>query len=116
MEKVGKIAVNGVLNPIQNFTSWMNGDPMNIFFVLPSSDKRDYTIAEFSDQFSEYIGVVPEAENITVGGWNFGGTPISVRFKSTDYDQLMKAKELLKDEVRGIDGVKDIRDDTPLGQ
>ncbi len=105
----------GILNPIRNFTSWMNANTINIFFVLPTSDKRDYTIGEFSDQLSEFIGVVPEAENIIVGGWNFGGTPISVRFKSSDYAQLMKAKDLLKDELREIAGVKDIRDDTPLG-
>lgn len=103
------------VNPIKNFTSWMNGGTLNIFFVLPSSGDRDYTIGEFSDALGEYIGSVPEAENITVGGWSFGGSPISVRFASTDYRQLIKAKELLKDELRKIDGVKDIRDDTPLG-
>ena len=102
-------------NPILNYTSWMNGNVINIFFVLPSSADRDYTIGEFSSELSEYIGEVPEAENITVGGWNFGGTPISVRFQSSDYTQLLKAKDLLKAELQKIDGVKDIRDDTPLG-
>lgn len=108
-------SANGVLNPIQNFTSWMNGNEMNIFFVLPSSAERDYTIGKFSDSLSSFIGVVPETENITVGGWNFGGTPISVRFTSTNYNQLFEAKELLKAGLQNIDGVKDIRDDTPLG-
>ena len=103
------------LSPIQNFTSWMDGGTINIFFVLPSSAEREYTIASFSDSLSAYIGNVPEAENITVGGWNFGGTPISVKFQSKDYAQLMKAKDLMKDELAQIDGVKDIRDDTPLG-
>ncbi len=106
---------NGVLNPIQNFTSWMNASTINIFFVLPSSGMRDYTVGELSDSLSEYIGVVPEAENVIVGGWSFGGTPISVRFTSSDYNQLMKAKDLMKGELRKIAGVKDIRDDTPLG-
>ncbi len=105
----------GVLNPTQNFTSWMNGGTINIFFVLPSSGEREYSIGEFSNALSEYIGDVPEAENITVGGWNFGGTPISVKFQSSDYTQLMKAKDLMKEELKKIDGVKDIRDDTPLG-
>lgn len=104
-----------IKNPIQNYTSWMNGGTINIFFVLPSSGDRDYTIGEFSDALSEYIGPMPAAENITVGGWNFGGNPISVRFQSADYSQLLKAKELLKDELNKIDGVKDIKDDTPLG-
>lgn len=105
----------GVLNPIKDYTSWMGGGTLSIFFILPSSGLRDYTIGEFSNALSEYIGVVPEAENVIVGGWNFGGTPISVKFQSSDYTQLMKAKDLLKDELKQIDGVKDIRDDTPLG-
>jgi multidrug efflux pump subunit AcrB len=105
----------GKTYPIENFTSWMNGGVLNIFFVLPSSADRDYSIGEFSDALGEYIGTVPEAENVTIGGWNFGGRPISVRFVSTDYKQLFKAKELFKDELKKIDGVKDIQDDTPLG-
>ncbi len=103
------------MDPIQNFTSWMNGGTINIFFVLPSSADRDYSIGEFSDKLAEEIGTFPEAENITIGGWVFGGDPINVKFKSTDYSQLMKAKELMKEELKKIDGVKDIKDDTPLG-
>ena len=105
----------GIMNPIQNFTSWMNAGTINVFFVLPSSADREYTISEFSDSLSEYIGVVPEAESVTVGGFNFGGMPISIKFQSHDYTQLLKAKELMKDELQKIAGVKDIKDDTPLG-
>lgn len=105
----------GILSPIQNFTSWMNAGTINIFFVLPSSADRDYTISEFSDSLSEYIGSVPEAENVTVGGFNFGGMPISIKFQSHNYTQLLKAKDLMKDELQKISGVKDIKDDTPLG-
>ncbi len=103
------------MDPIQNFTSWMNGGTINIFFVLPSSADRDYSIGEFSDNLAEEIGTFPEAENITIGGWVFGGDPINVKFKSADYSQLMKAKDLMKEELKKIDGVKDIKDDTPLG-
>jgi multidrug efflux pump subunit AcrB len=101
--------------PIENYTSWMNGGVLNIFFVLPSSANRDYSIGDFSQALGDYIGTVPEAENVTIGGWHFGGRPISVRFASTDYNQLFKAKELLKEELKKIEGVKDIQDDTPLG-
>jgi len=93
----------------------MNGGTLNIFIVLPSSADRDYSISEFSQALGDYIGSVPEAESVSIGGWNFGGRPISVRFSSTDYNQLFKAKELLKEELKKIDGVKDIQDDTPLG-
>ncbi len=106
---------NGVPNPIENFTSWMSGGSVNIFFVLPSAAEREYSVKEFSDGLAEYIGTLPEAENIIVGGFHFGGTPISVRFQSTDYEQLLMAKDLLKDELLEIDGIKDIRDDTPAG-
>lgn len=101
--------------PIKNFTSWMNGNVINVFFILPDGDQRDYTIGEFSDALAEYIGEVPEAENVIIGGWNFGGSPVSVKFQSADYAQLMKAKDLLKEELKQISGVKDIQDDTPLG-
>jgi multidrug efflux pump subunit AcrB len=105
----------GKTYPIENFTSWMNAGALNIFFVLPSSAKRDYSINDFSEALGDYIGTVPEAENVMIGGWHFGGSPISVRFSSTDYRQLIRAKDLLKGELKKIDGVKDIRDDTPLG-
>jgi len=101
--------------PIQNFTSWMNGNVINVFFILPSREFRDYSIGEFSDALAEYVGEVPEAENVIIGGWNFGGSPVSVKFQSTDYSQLIKAKDLLKTELKNIAGVKDIQDDTPLG-
>ena len=105
----------GKTYPIENYTSWMNGGVLNIFFVLPSSADRDYSIGEFSKALGDYVGTVPEAENVSVGGWQFGGSPISVRFSSTDYNQLFNAKELLKKELKKIDGVQDIKDDTPLG-
>ena len=115
VEFAKKMESEGKTYPIENYTSWMNAGTLNIFFVLPSSADRDYSIGEFSQALGDYIGDVPEAENIMVGGWHFGGAPISVRFTSTDYRQLIKAKELMKEELKKIDGVKDIRDDTPLG-
>jgi len=113
--EVWKDSTKDGIDPIKNFTSWRDGGTINIFFVLPSSGEREYTIGEFSHALGEYIGTFPEAENISVGGWQFGGDPISVKFMSHDYTQLMKAKDLLKEELKKIDGVKDIRDDTPLG-
>jgi multidrug efflux pump subunit AcrB len=105
----------GEVSPIQNYTSWMGGSTINVFLVLPSAAVREYQVGEFSDALAEYIGEVPQAENVIVGGFHFGGTPIAVRFQSSDYQQLLAAKDLLKSELRGIAGVKDIRDDTPLG-
>lgn len=104
-----------IMAPIQNYTSWMGGNTINIFFVLPGSEHREYSIGDFSNALNEYIGDVPEAENVMVGGWTFGGDPISVKLQSHDYTQLIKAKDLLKEELRQIAGVNAIQDDTPLG-
>ena len=51
----------GKTYPITNYTSWMNGGTLNIFFVLPSSADRDYSISEFSQALGDYVGSVPES-------------------------------------------------------
>lgn len=103
------------INPIVSHSSWKGGTNINVSLKLIDAEKRDYSINDFSDELAEYIGEVPEAENFHVGGTGFGGFPISVKFASQDYNQLHKAKDLMKAELRKIDGVKDIQDDTPLG-
>jgi multidrug efflux pump subunit AcrB len=106
---------DGYENAILSQHSWMNGNTISVFMVLIPAVDRDYTVKSFSDDLSEALGEFPYAENVQVGSFSFGGSPISVRFLSMDYDALLKAKELLKEELKAIDGVKDIRDDTPLG-
>ncbi|MBB6480927.1 efflux RND transporter permease subunit [Spirochaeta isovalerica] len=106
----------GYDNGIVNYVSWSNGSTISIFLTLIPNEVRNFTVKDFSDQLSQNLGFFPEVESITVGGESaFGGNPISVRFLSLDYDQLIKAAELFKEELKGIDGVKDIQDDTPLG-
>ncbi len=106
---------DGYDNAIISHVSWLNGNTMSIFMKLIPAAERDYTVKSFSDELTTALGDFPEAENVQVGSFSFGGTPISVRFLSMNLDELMKAKELLKDELRKIDGVKDIRDNTPMG-
>ena len=106
----------GYDNGITSYVSWSNGSNISVFLTLIPNEVREYTVKEFSDNMSDNLGYFPEVESINVGGETaFGGNPISVRFLSHDYDQLMKAAELFKDELKAIDGVKDIQDDTPLG-
>ncbi|MBT3251231.1 MAG: efflux RND transporter permease subunit [Candidatus Marinimicrobia bacterium] len=102
------------VNPIQNYSSWYGGS-VNIFLDLIPGDERDWSVREFSAELSEYIGEVSEAENVIIGSSNFGGNPISVKFLSSNYDQLMLAKKLMRSELQKIAGVKDIQDDTPMG-
>lgn len=105
---------NGV-NPIENYMSWGRGGNINIFLDLIPATERDWAVNDFLSDLSDYIGTIPEAENVNIRTASFGGNPIGVRFLSADYTQLLLAKNLLKEELQKIDGIKDIRDDTPLG-
>jgi len=102
------------INPIENYTSWRGGN-INIFLDLIPATIRDWSVNQFMEELSGFIGSVPEADNIDIGTATFGGRPISVKLLSSDYSQLLIAKDLLKEELKKIDGVKDIQDDTPLG-
>ncbi len=102
-------------NAIVNEVSWLDKNTINVFLILVKNEKRTYTVNQFSEELGEYIGTIPEAENINVKGSGSFGYPISLRFMSRDYDQLHKAKRLFKAALHKIDGVKDIQDDMPLG-
>ncbi|MEE8336087.1 MAG: efflux RND transporter permease subunit, partial [Candidatus Neomarinimicrobiota bacterium] len=103
------------VNPIENYTSWGRSGNINIFLDLISATERLWSVNDFLTELSDYIGTVPGAESVNIRTASFGGRPISVKFLSPDYGQLLKVKNLLKDELSKIDGVKDIQDDTPLG-
>lgn len=112
----GRIKENETgINPIENYTSWGRSGNVNIFLDLIPATKRDWSVNDFLTELSDHIGTIPEAENVNIRTAGFGGRPIDVKFLSTDYSQLLKVKDLLKEELRHIDGVKDIQDDTPLG-
>ncbi|MEE8437257.1 MAG: efflux RND transporter permease subunit, partial [Candidatus Neomarinimicrobiota bacterium] len=103
------------VNPIENYTSWGRSGNINIFLDLIPATERLWSVNDFLTELSDFIGTVPGAESVNIRTASFGGRPISVKFLSPDYGQLLKVKNLLKDELRKIDGVKDIQDDTPLG-
>ncbi len=103
------------INPIENYMSWGGRGDINIFLDLIPAAERDWAVNDFLSDLSDHIGTIPEAENVNIRTASFGGSPVAVRFLSADYTQLLKAKNLLKDELQKIDGLKDIRDDTPLG-
>jgi len=103
------------VNPIENYMSWGGRGNINIFLDLIPATQRDWSVNDFLGELGEFVGTIPEAENINIRTASFGGSPVSARLLSTDYSQLLKAKNLLKEELSKIDGVMDIRDDTPLG-
>ncbi|MEE9189968.1 MAG: efflux RND transporter permease subunit [Candidatus Neomarinimicrobiota bacterium] len=103
------------INPIEKYVSWGGRGDINIFLDLIPSSQRDWSVNDFLGNLSDYIGTIPQAENVNIRTASFGGSPVSTRLLSTDYSQLLKAKNLLKEELQQIAGLMDIRDDTPLG-
>ncbi len=103
------------VNPIENYMSWGGRGNINIFLDLIPATEREWAVNDFLSDLSDYIGTIPEAEHVNIRTASFGGSPVSVRFLSADYTQLLRAKNLLKEELQKIDGLIDIRDDTPLG-
>lgn len=106
----------GYDNGIVNYLSWRNGDAVIVYLLLIPNEYRDFTVKEFGRDLNQHMQGFSELESLIVGEDSiFGGDPISIRFLGKDQENLVKAGELFKEELRSIDGVKDIRDDLPLG-
>lgn len=56
------------------------------------------------------------AEEVYIGGQSRWGKPIAFALNSTNEKQLLKASKMFKDEVKKIEGIKNIKDNYPLGK
>ncbi len=106
----------GYDNGIVNYLSWQNGDNLIVYLLLIPNEERDFSVKDFGRELNRSIAGFPELESLVIGeDGAFGGDPIAVRFLGKDADQLRLAADLLKERLGEIAGVKDIRDDLPLG-
>jgi len=104
-------------NAIVDYLSWGNSNRLLIYFILLDNDEREFTVNEFSLALARALPEFPAVESTMIGNDSmFGGDPVSIRFLGRDDKQLQLAARLFKEELQKIEGVKDIRDDTPLGQ
>ncbi len=104
-------------NAIVDYLSWGNSSKLWLYLILIDNAEREYTVTEFANALAADLPEIPEAESVIIGKDSFfGGDPISIRFLGKDEEQLERAAELFKSELQSIEGVKDIRDDMPLGQ
>ncbi len=104
-------------NAVVDYLSWGNGTKLWIYLILIDNKEREFTVNEFSLALARQIPDDPVLESMFIGNDSlFGGSPISIRFLGRSDRELRRAAELFKDELTRIDGVKDIRDDTPLGE
>jgi multidrug efflux pump subunit AcrB len=79
-------------------------------------DKKNISAFEIGNRIREKIGVVPEAEQFSVGNVNYFGKPISVSLKGKNIDDLENAKVDLKDQLSQVSIIKDVTDNASIGQ
>jgi len=82
---------------------------------LLSSELRDWSSMEVQNRIRNLIGMVKGAQKLQVGGRGGWGMPISIALHGSNMDELRKAKERLKAELRQVEKLKDVVDDDPPG-
>ena len=108
----GKGYENGIIDVI----SWGDNRRVWIYFAMIPNEERPWAVSDFSAELNSRLPGTPEVESLKLGEESaFGGYPISIRFVGEDPELLERAAGMLKDRIAGLEGVKDISDDTPLG-
>ncbi|MDC7235984.1 MAG: efflux RND transporter permease subunit, partial [Spirochaetales bacterium] len=107
----------GYDNAVVDYLSWGNSTQLWIYLILQDNEIRDFTVNEFSLAFARALPENPVLESAFIGNDSmFGGDPVYIRFLGKNDENLRLAADLFKKKLKSIEGVKDIRDDTPLGQ
>ncbi len=88
----------------------------NLNINIDNLDKYGLSSFDISNRISKKIGDVPEADQFTIGSANYWGRPVSVSLKSRQIDDLDKAKVELKEALGRLPDLKDIQDNSSLGQ
>jgi len=86
--------------------------------IRVSMDVEGQSISSFeiANRIREKIGEVKGAEKFTVGGENRWGKPVQVALSSKNYEEIQKAKVVLKASLEDIGVLKDITDDEGMGR
>ena len=77
---------------------------------------KKISAVEVANRIRQKIGPIPEAENFTVGAAQRWGKPVSIALKGKFIDEIEEAKTELKESLRRIDLLKDITDNSAIGQ
>ncbi|CAD5256715.1 MULTISPECIES: efflux RND transporter permease subunit [unclassified Imperialibacter] len=77
---------------------------------------KNISAFEVANRIRKKIGPIPEAENFTVGAAQRWGKPVSIALKGKYIDEIEEAKTELKESLRRIDLLKDITDNSAIGQ
>lgn len=83
---------------------------------MENLDKYNISTFEMTGRLRRVIGDVPEAEQFSIGSANYWGAPVSVSLKSRQIDDLENAKVELKEAMKRLPDLKDIKDNSSIGQ
>ncbi len=96
----------------------MNPEPhvAGIEFKLISAQQRDISAVDVAQAWREEVGVLPYARGITISGdvVDFG-SPIEAVLSHPDTDRLVRIAGSVVSELRGLEGVYDVRSDHTPG-
>ena len=96
----------------------MNPEPhvAGIEFKLISAQQRDISTVDVAQAWREEIGVLPYARSIAISGDVIDfGSPIEAVLSHPDTDRLVRIAGSVVSELRGLEGVYDIRSDHTPG-
>ena len=104
-------------NAVVDYLSWGNSSRIFVYLILQDNKIRDFSVNRFSLDLAREFPEYPQVESLFIGNDSmFGGDPVSIRFLGREKEPLELAAELFKERLREIEGIKDIRDDMPLGE
>ncbi|MEO0338190.1 MAG: efflux RND transporter permease subunit [Bacteroidota bacterium] len=86
---------------------------LNIYLL--EGDTRGIYSFEIANSIREAVGPIPEAQNLTYGGLNAFGKPVSIALVGSDIDQLLDAKRQLRSYLEANEGLKDVTDTDKQG-
>ncbi len=82
---------------------------------LLDNEARNMSSFLFANRIKEKVGEIPEAIESTFGQEAIFGKPVSVSILGNDYNELQKAKELVREELSQFTSLKNISDNSKPG-
>lgn len=83
--------------------------------TLVESQFRDLSEMDIRNMIRDKIGDIPEADRLQLGSGGMWGMPVSVALKSSNLEQLHKAKEKLEAALKNDPRLKDVSDNDSPG-
>ncbi|TCD47329.1 efflux RND transporter permease subunit [Chlorobium sp. N1] len=83
--------------------------------ALVDNRLRSISSLEAGNRFRRAIGTIPGATRLIIGGGGFWGMPVSIALKSDNLRQLDLARAMLERELKAMEQLKDVADDSPPG-